>query len=204
MDLNNDGNLDIAVANGFLRGDPKKDYWYSFSVMAGTAEMISSHAGFWPEMSGKNFSGYERDCLYLNRGDGKFIDVAGQVGFDSERFEGRAVAVIDSQNRGVQDLIVINQNAPLYYYHNEILALRHWIGFSVEPLGTVITVKAGGRTFRRENFSTNAYASQSDPRLHFGLGALETVDSVEVRWPDGRTENLGSMKVDQYHKLVRR
>lgn len=55
MDLNNDGQLDLAVANGFLRGDPKKDYWYAFTVMAGTAEMVSSRAGLWPEMEGKNF-----------------------------------------------------------------------------------------------------------------------------------------------------
>jgi hypothetical protein len=51
--------------------------------------------------------------------------------------------------------------------------------------GALITVKAGGRTFVRESRTASGLYSANDPRIHFGLGALDTIDSIEVRWPSG-------------------
>ena len=53
------------------------------------------------------------------------------------------------------------------------------------PIGTLVTVKAGGRTQRRDIASGDSYLSTHDPRPHFGLGSATTVDEVDVRWPDG-------------------
>lgn len=207
IDLNNDGALDLAVANGYVSGNKKQDYWYSFSVLGATADFISSKAEFWPDMNGKNFSGFERDCLFVNRG-GHFVDVAAAVGFDSDRLDGRAVAVIDAENKGAQDLLVVNQDARLYYYKVTPKKENSWVGFrltseksSREALGAIVTVTAEGRKFRRELFSANSYAAQSDPRLHFGLGSIKSIQDVEIRWPSGYVAKLGPVDLNKYHEV---
>jgi hypothetical protein len=53
------------------------------------------------------------------------------------------------------------------------------------PIGTIITLKAGGSLHRRDIASNGSYLSTHDPRAHFGLGSIQTVDEVDVRWPDG-------------------
>jgi hypothetical protein len=55
----------------------------------------------------------------------------------------------------------------------------------LNPVGTVVKIRAGGRTQWRDIAAGDSYLSTHDPRPHFGLGAALTVDEVDVRWPDG-------------------
>lgn len=208
IDLDHDGLLDLAVANGFISGDPKRDYWYPFGVMHGTASPMMTDPSYWVDMNGRDLSGHQRDCLYVNRGD-RFENVAAAVGFDEERQDGRAVAVIDADNDGRQSLVIGNQKGELRFYDIEPKKPNSWVGFDLrsrkanrEALGAVVTVRAGGKSYRREKFTLNSYESQSDPRLHFGLGPVEKIDSVQIRWPSGAVQELGALPLNTYHAVV--
>ena len=60
-------------------------------------------------------------------------------------------------------------------------------------VGARVTIRAGAVTQVNEVAAGESYLSQNDLRVHFGLGANERMDAVEVRWPDGRVEQLGSL-----------
>jgi hypothetical protein len=62
-------------------------------------------------------------------------------------------------------------------------------------------MKAGSRLFVNEVRSGSSYDSNSDMRVHFGLGSASKLDSVEVRWPSGLTEKFGNLAVDTIHTL---
>jgi hypothetical protein len=64
-----------------------------------------------------------------------------------------------------------------------------------------LVVRAGGRTYVGARAGGGSFQSASDPRLHFGLGAADRVDSVEVRWPSGRTQRFEGLPADQFLTL---
>ena len=72
----------------------------------------------------------------------------------------------------------------------------------VEALGARVTVSAGERKMIREVFGVTGYLSQSDPRAHFGLGRAERADLVEIRWPSGKRTSFKNVKADQILKVV--
>jgi hypothetical protein len=64
-----------------------------------------------------------------------------------------------------------------------------------------VYVTAGGFTQMDEVRSGGSYLSQSDLRLHFGLGDAVKIDKVEVKWPDGSTQSFEGVAADRFYKL---
>src|ERR1044071_205758 len=102
-DLNNDGNQDLYLVNGYVSADRIKNYWYDFSKITGGNSSIISDAANWPPMEGRSLSGYKQKRVWLNDGSGKFVNVAAAVGANDE-YDGRSVALVDLWNRGVLDV----------------------------------------------------------------------------------------------------
>ena len=75
-DLNNDGNLDLYVTNGYVSADRGTSYWYDYSKIAGGNSRIISDAANWPPMGNRSLSGYQPKRLWINDGAGHFTDVA--------------------------------------------------------------------------------------------------------------------------------
>jgi hypothetical protein len=75
---------------------------------------------------------------------------------------------------------------------------------SRSAIGARITVKAGSRTFVDEVRSGSSYISNSDMRVHFGLGSATKIDSVQIRWPSGLVERFPNLRVDTVHTLKER
>jgi hypothetical protein len=69
------------------------------------------------------------------------------------------------------------------------------------PIGTVVTVRAGGRTWSQDIASGDSFLSSHDPRPHFGLGAAEKADEVDVRWPDGTHSRRRDVAARQILKI---
>src|SRR5262245_23451073 len=116
-DLNNDGNLDLYLVNGYVSAGERSSYWYDFSAIAVGHSAIIADAKNWPPMRGRSLSGYQRKRVWLNDGLGRFTEVAQVVGA-TDTYDGRAVALADLSNRGSLDVLVANQRGPLLVYRN--------------------------------------------------------------------------------------
>ena len=120
----------------------------------------------------------------------------------------RAAAFGDINNDGGVDVLVANRDGAPYLLRNVVAARGHWAEFAVkntrggDALGAVLTIGAGGRTWRRDVRTGYSYLAANDPRVHVGLGAVTTIDQVDVRWPTGRRERFGPFPADRGHALV--
>jgi hypothetical protein len=206
-DLDNDGDLDLYVVNGFVSGDPEQDYWYDMSKISGAAGDLFQDTRNWPPIGTRSLSGYERSRVLLHQDGNRFIDVAGAVGIE-DRYDGRSVATADLFNRGARDVIVANQNGPLLIYRTEPPAEHAWIGFSLEgsasnrsAIGAQVTVHWNGRLQASVVDGGSGFASQNDRRLHFGLGLAESVERAVIRWPSGREQVLDAPAIGRIHDV---
>jgi len=206
-DLNNDGNLDLYLANGYVSADKNKSYWYDFSKVAGGNTAIISDAANWPAMEGRSLSGYQHKRLWVNDGQGKFVDVAQAVGV-SDNYDGRSVVMVDLWNRGVLDVVVGNQRGPLLIYKNTVAADNKWIEFDLEgtksnrsAIGAEVKVFWNGQQQSQEVSGGSGFCAQNQRPLHFGLGKNPHLDKVEVRWPSGKIQVVDNPVIGQFNKI---
>lgn len=204
-DLNNDGNNELFVANGFISADPNRSYWYAMSKIAGANRRMFEDAATWPAFGNLSLSGYERSRVYLNRGLAGWVDVAEAVGV-RDRYDGRAVALADLSNDGALDVIVANQNQPALLYRTVPDSGNHWIEFQLvatrsnrSAIGAEVVVQSSAGTQRRVVDGGMGFASQNDRRPHFGLGRAEWADQVVIHWPSGERQILHHLAANQLH-----
>lgn len=207
-DLNNDGLLDLVVANGFISADSGRDYWYAMSKIAGAQGNIFEDAKNWPAIGTASLSGFERSRVLMNRGQAGFIDVAVQAGV-TDRLDGRAVAMADLFNTGSLDVVFANQKGRALLYRNAGRSMSsHWVAFKLigtrsnrSAIGADVTVEFGGVRQRQVVDGGSGFCSQNDRRLHFGLGN-NSVERVTIRWPSGRDQVLTGLKTDELHVIT--
>ncbi len=148
----------------------------------------------------------EPDLLFRGRGGGSFSPVA-QV--DPPVATGRGAAFGDLDGDGDVDILVANRDAPPLLLRN-VAARGHWLLLRVlddhgsYALGATIRLATGDLVQWLTVQTGYSYLASNDPRVHFGLGTAEQVDSVEVRWPGGQVESFGPFAVDQVVELRRR
>ncbi|HEU0119804.1 MAG TPA: CRTAC1 family protein [Bryobacteraceae bacterium] len=206
-DLNNDGFQDLYVTNGNLSLDRNKSYWYDYSKVAGGNHAIIADAANWPALAGRSLGGYQQKRVWINDGHGRFDEVAQMVGIQ-DRYDGRAVALADFGNRGVLDVVVANQRAPMLLYKNTVTPAKHWIEFDLEgtasnrsAIGAQVRIYWSGQQQVQEVSGGSGFSAQNQRRLHFGLGAAGAVERVEIRWPSGVRQTISSPALDQIHKV---
>ncbi|MEO8576368.1 MAG: CRTAC1 family protein [Gemmatimonadales bacterium] len=207
-DLNNDGDNELFVANGFISADRQKNYWYAMSKIAGANGRLFEDAATWPAFGNLSLSGYEPSRVYINRGVAGWIDVAKNVGA-TDLYDGRAVALADLSNRGAVDVVVANQNQPAVMYRNYPDSSNHWIGFKLvgtrsnrSAIGAEVLLESGDLKQRRVIDGGSGFASQNDRRLHFGLGLSEWVDRVTIYWPSGTRQVIPRPLIDQIVTVI--
>jgi len=181
LDYDNDGDLDIVVANGH-----PLDNVHLFK---------------------QGVTGSERPFLLENRG-GRFEEIGSHMGAPFARqYNGRGLAVGDYDNDGDSDLLIVENGGTPALLRNDGGNRNAWIGFELAGTGnqvvtgTHVVVTSGGRHQVKELVGGASYCSAHDPRLLFGLGTSEKVDKVEVRWPGGSVTTLENPALRRYHPM---
>ncbi len=177
FDYDNDGYLDLYVANGHAL--------HEFT---------------------------QEDLLLRNNGRSplQFIDVSATSGpYFQEKYVGRGVACGDLDNDGDIDLVVCNLNDHAKVLRNDGGDQNNWLTVSVkkangrsDAIGARVTAYVGSMRQIEDVVAVKGYLSQSDVRVHFGIGRAPNVDLLEIRWPRGRVQQLRNVKANQFLKVI--
>ncbi len=142
--------------------------------------------------------------LYWNLGNGAFVDISAQSGPGiMAKRSARGAAFGDLNNDGALEVVVNNMDeAPSLLVNrakkqNWLLVRLRGTKSNRAAIGARVTVKAGELEQVDEVRSGGSYLSNSDKRLHFGLGAAPRADWIEVRWPSGATERLPAAEANR-------
>jgi hypothetical protein len=189
-DFDHDGALDLAIANGRVS-----------KAAANANPDLGPHWGLYAE----------RNQLFANDGKGYFQDIShlnsALCGIPNVA---RGLTWGDIDGDGALDLLVTTVGGRARLLRNVAPKRGHWLvvraydpALKRDALGAEVRVQAGDRRWQRLINPGDSYLCSSYPRAHFGLGAAERVDKVEVLWPDGTVETFQGGKVDQSVVLTR-
>jgi hypothetical protein len=183
-DFDCDGLLDLAVVNGRVAG--------------GQSVNESVLGPYWCRFA-------ERNRLWSGEGKGRFRDrSASDRAFCGGGAVSRALVCGDLDNDGGLDLLATTVAGPARLFRNVAPRRGHWLSVrALDPAlrrdayGAVVTVRAGARRWVRWLNPGHSYLCSNDPRAHFGLGAVERVDAIDIDWPDGRRETFEERPADK-------
>ena len=147
--------------------------------------------------TGFSFSGYERDQLMLNLGEGKFLDISGVSGMDSIT-DGRGAVFADFDNDGDLDVFLRAMHGTAHLmFRNNVGNAHGFLRVALEgrestrdAFGAVVRVKTSRGILTKVKSGGSGYLSQSDPRLLFGLGEDARAEWLEITWPSGRQQRF--------------
>ena len=177
----------------------------------GLLDLILVNGHVYPQVDNAKLATTYREpkLLFWNNGDGTFRDVSGEAGKAlSVPQVSRGLAVGDLFNRGRLDVVIENLTGAPMILEAKSNPTHHWASFQLEggpsnrlALNAHVTVRTGDAQQMSEVLSGGSYLSQSDLRLHFGLGAATRMDAVEVRWPDGKRQSFQGLEADRFYRL---
>jgi hypothetical protein len=184
LDFDNDGWDDLLLANGHVFPEV--------------------------ERKGLDIRFRERRILYRNLAGGKFEDISERAGPGiTDRHVSHGLAVGDIDNDGAVEVLINNQGERPSLLKQNGKPPGNWVLLRLigtksnrSAIGAKVRLTAGGTTQTKEVRSGGHYISQSDLRLHFGLGTAQRVDRVEILWPSGLREEKTDLAVNRIHTLT--
>jgi hypothetical protein len=185
LDYDNDGWLDLFVANGHVYPQVDRFDW--------------------------GMTWAQRPLLFRNLRGRRFEAVPAATGSGlAAVLPARGAAFGDLDNDGRIDVVINNHDQGPTLLRN-VATAGHWVSIALtgaagvprDGIGAVVTLEAGAQRLRRDVVSGGSYCSQSDLRAHFGLGQTTNIDRLVVRWPDGTREAFGVPGVDRIVALTK-
>ena len=181
FDFDNDGRLDLFIANGHVYEGVEK-----------TSPAIHYR---------------QLNSLFHNEGKGKFTDVSAMAGSGfAKPHVGRGVAFADFDNDGRVDVLVGNNGDAPLLLHNSGSGKNHFVILKLvgtrsnrDALGSRVELRAGDVAQIREIAGGGSYLSQSDLRAHFGLGERSRADEITIRWPSGLKQTFRDVEADHFY-----
>lgn len=184
LDFENDGWPDLAFANGHVYDNA-------------------------PDVEGPAVTYRQPLSLLHNERGARFVEITTQFGDDVQRpLVGRGSATADFNNDGLADLLVVDFEGQAMLLENRSERGGHWITLdlrgaapNVYAYGARVSARAGERTWLADVSPATSYLSSSDPRIHWGLGSVEQLDSLTIRWPSGLVQVLNAVHTDRFLRL---
>jgi hypothetical protein len=203
-DLDLDGWKDIYVTNGLAKDVTSQDYVAFLSNQRAT--LTRGKKVDYKALTDATTSTKLEHYAFRNRGDLTFANETANWGLDKPSF-GNGATYADLDGDGALDLIVNNVNDTAFVYRNNarsLLKTNHYLqvklngeGHNRFAVGSKVTLQTGKQTLYQELSPTRGFQSSVDYILTFGLGKIDTVQSVTVAWPDGRVSNLKNVAANQ-------
>ncbi|TNF71233.1 MAG: CRTAC1 family protein [Acidobacteria bacterium] len=228
-DFDRNGLFDIYVPDmgyGCLLSQREEGMFFDVTAEANLAMICGQYTGWGGGLVDFDNDGYldafvangnahhlytEEDVLARNDRNGRFEDVAKQAGgYFQEKYVGRGAAFADYDNDGDVDILVMNLGDAARLLRNDGGNRNNWL--TVVPrraagkqvaIGAEVTVRVGSLQMIHPVHAVSGYLSSGDPRAHFGLGAAEKADLVEIRWPDGELQRLEDVEANQILEVTR-
>ena len=163
--------------------------------------------------AGSSWSGHERNCAYLNTGDGNFANISVASGVDFAD-DGRGLAFGDWDLDGDLDFWISNRTAPrLRFMRNEQPIKNNFVSFQLigngkttnrDAIGArvnVFTSNSDDRPISKTLRAGEGFLSQNSKWLHFGLGEAHAIEQVTVSWPGGESETFNPISINQRYFL---
>jgi hypothetical protein len=185
LDYDNDGWLDIFIANGHVYPSVDQQDW-------GTT---------WAE----------RPQLFRNIDGTRFQEVPPATGSGlASVISARGAAFGDLFNDGRIDIVINNVDSTPALLRNVVKNGNHWITLKLvggpwsprDAIGAKVFVTAGGVRQRADVYSGGSYGSSSDPRVHFGLGSAMKIDKIEIDWPSGMKQQISPPGIDRVFTIT--
>ena len=180
VDLDNDGRLDVFIANGHVYPE------------------VDAH--------GLGTRYLQRKQVFLNEGK-RFRHATAEIGGGLllEK-SSRGAAFGDFDNDGDVDVLVINMNDRPTLLRNDSPPGNHWITVRLvgtksnrDGVGARVRIEAGSRVQTSTVRGDGSYLSYSDLRAHFGLAEATRVERLEIRWPSGLVETATGLTANQFY-----
>ncbi|MEJ1242456.1 VCBS repeat-containing protein [Chryseolinea sp. T2] len=208
-DVDNDGQRDLLVTNGYPRDITNRDF-ASYKA----SELI--HEGFSQGMSDKFMEAVSKlDGAHLppfafhNNGDLTFADSSSHWGFITPSYATGA-AVADLDNDGDLDYVTNNLNGPASVFRNHTTERpgSHYVRISLEgpagnreAYGTKIRIRTPSHSMIAEHRVVRGYQSSLEPFIHFGVSRDTVVNEIEVIWPNQTRQTIHNVPVDKLMKI---
>ncbi len=189
-DFDNDGLRDIIISNGF----PKDITDHDFVAYRDEAFMIASRQQLLDQIPEVKIANY----AYRNKGNQQFENLTEKWGFTTPSFTNGAIYV-DLDNDGDLDYVANNINDKAFVYRNTlndkeetksnfIQVKLSGDGRNRNGLGAWVELYQGKNIQSYEYSPYRGYLSSVDPIVHFGLGKTGAIDSLVVKWPNGKKQ----------------
>jgi len=207
-----------AGEHGFAEGTMDRLGWacgFFDAELDGDLDLMIANGHVYPQATEIGMSGWlQTSQLFRAEQDERlgfvWTDATASVAGDlATPRSARSLAFADADNDGDIDVCVIDLDEAPRLLENRTARKGHWV--SVRAIGTasnrdsygaIVQVHAAGRTWTSEVRTADGLYSAHDPRRHFGLGPIESIDWIEVRWPSGRTLRLETPALDSFHTLT--
>ena len=193
LDIDHDGDEDVVAVNGSMK----------LPDSAVVIPSFSDSQAYWNIFA-------EPNLIFINDGRNMFsMFQSRNEQFTSRSEVSRGICTGDIDNDGDLDLLLVNTAGRARLYRNDSKKAGNWLRIRVvEPrcggrdaYGARLTVHAAGRKWTRWVSPGGSYLSSHDPVAHFGLGPVDAIDGIEVRWPDGSEERFSGGPVNQLRVL---
>lgn len=211
-DFDNDGYKDLLIGNGIPHDVTNMDVselWMK-TVRANRNIQFSVLYKLLKGEMDKLGDIKKYNMIFRNTGELIFEKKSVEWGLDKPSFSTGSV-FSDLDNDGDLDLVMNNINDPASVYENTLIgsdslkSKSHFISLLLKGdslntggIGAKVTLYHNGMLQYYEHFPIRGFQSMVDPKIHFGLGASEYVDSIIICWPDKKIQKLRNIKSDQF------